>query len=187
MNLTWPQPDWGDIQPTDDLITWLRRTCPDFTWNGDGSGENIGGYLTSEYEPAAPHWTARLTQTEWKRIYNPLSTPPPIWPGDDYVDYGETVVLTDSAIIGGAMDGIRLSVIAVGPRTGKWAVEPFESFYRAGYIIFLSGEGLAEAVQYIGPNDAVYCRQSMRVAASVVVKLTGASQVAVQPWRLKQP
>jgi hypothetical protein len=184
MDFTWPQPDWADIQPTDDLITWLRRTCPDFTWNGDGSGQNIWGYLTSESEDYAVHFTARLTQTEWKRIYNPAPKAAPIWPGIDGVTLGEPTVLTETAIVLGPMDGILLTIDSGPGGAGQWGVGDFRSYYRAGYVVFLDADGHADTTQFVGPDDNIFAPKGMSTAASVVVGLNKATQITVTPWTL---
>jgi hypothetical protein len=182
MNFTWPQPDWADIQPTDDLITWLRRTCPDYTWNGDGSGENIGGYLTSEYEPAAPHWTARLTQTEWKRIYNPGPKAAPIWPGIDKVTLGTTVPAAASTVLEFPMDGILWVTTDYPPSRARWGAAPYYSVYHTGRLAFITDNGDLEPFQYMGWQNAVYVPQTMGRAAGVVVFLEANIEGAITPW-----
>jgi hypothetical protein len=182
MNVTWPQPDWGDIQPTDDLITWLRRTCPDYTWNGDGSGENIGGYLTSEYEPAAPHWTARLTQTEWKRIYNPDRNAAPIWPGIDKVTLGTTVPAVASTVLELPMDGIIWLTTSYPPARARWGAAPYYSVYHTGRLAFITDNGDLEPFQYMGWQNSIFVSQTMRRAAGVVVFLEAGIEGAITPW-----
>jgi hypothetical protein len=110
---------------------------------------------------------------------------PPIWPGDDGVTKGDPVVLTDSAIIEGPMDGILLENMTVGNTKNTWSVTPFAGVYRGGYVVFLSEEGHAEPAQYIGPTDAVFSRQGLSQAAQCVIKLNNVAEVTVTPWTLK--
>jgi hypothetical protein len=183
-NYTWPQPDWGDIRRNDALVIWLERTCPDFTWSYDSSGENIIGYLTSLNESEAPHFTPRMTGTEWyKLIVAPLATAP-IWPGQAEVTDGAPTVLTETAIVTGPMDGIKLTVDSGPGGAGQWGVGDFRSYYRAGYVVFLDADGHADTTQFVGPDDNIFAPKGMTTAASVVVGLNKATQITVTPWTL---
>jgi hypothetical protein len=186
-NYTWPQPDWGDIRRTDALVIWLERTCPDFTWTYDASGENIRGYLTSLYEAEAPHYTPRMTSTEWYRLVVAPIAGPPIWPGQAGVTDGEPTVLTETAIVAGPMDGIKLTVDSGPGGAGQWGVDDFRSYYRAGYVVFLDADGHADTTQFIGPDDNIFAPKGMTTAASVVVGLNKATQITVTPWTLGAP
>ena len=183
-NYTWPKPDWTDIQPYDSLVSWLVRTCPDFTWTTDDSGENAIGYLTSLSESEAPHFTPKLTQTEWLRLYGARAAKAPIWPGIDGVTLGEPTVLTETAIVLGPMDGILLTIDSGPGGAGQWGVGDFRSYYRAGYVVFLDADGHADTTQFVGPDDNIFAPKGMSTAASVVVGLNKATQITVTPWTL---
>jgi len=105
-----------------------------------------------------------------------------MWPGIDNVQLGTPVELAESAVIDGPMDGILLAVTAVNPKVGSYNVDTFTSYFRGGYIIFISHEGHADTTQFIGPADGVLCPKGMTEAGSVVVVLNGAAQVTITPW-----
>jgi hypothetical protein len=181
-NWTWPQPDWAAILADDTLLTWLFRTCPDFTWSTDSSDENIIGYLTSLYEPEAPHFTPRLTQTEWARVYGARAAKAPIWPGIDGVTLGTTVPAVESTVLEIPMDGILWLTTSYPSARARWGAAPYYSVYHTGRLAFITDNGDLEPFQYMGWQNAVYVPQTMGRAAGVVVFLEANIEGAITPW-----
>ena len=181
-NYTWPQPDWGDIRRTDALVIWLERTCPDFTWTYDASGENIRGYLTSLYEAEAPHYTPRMTGSEWYRLLvAPLGTAP-IWPGVDRVTYGTTIPCAESTVIEVPMDGIAILVTSYPATRARWGAAPYLSVYHTGRLAFITDDGAVEPFQYMGWTSAIFTPQTMTRAAGCVIYLEPNVEAAATPW-----
>jgi hypothetical protein len=179
---TWPQPDWANILAYDTLVSWLVRTCPDFSWTTDASGENVIGYLTSLYEPEAPHFTPRLTQTEWARVYGARAAKAPIWPGIDGVTLGTTVPAAASTVLEIPMDGILWVTTDYPPARSRWGAAPYYSVYHTGRLAFITDNGDLEPFQYMGWQNAVYVPQTMGRAAGVVVFLEANIEGAITPW-----
>jgi hypothetical protein len=180
---TSPKPDWTDIRLTDTRFTWLNRTDPYLNWYPDaGSGSPYG------VKPLAVSdlvWWLDMTEAEFNALKsrNELLAAP-IWPGIDKVTLGEPVVLTETAIVAGPMDGILLTVDSGPGGAGQWGVGDFRSYYRAGYVVFLDADGHADTTQFIGPDDNVFAPKGMATAGSVVVGLNKATQITVTPWTL---
>jgi hypothetical protein len=180
-----PSGDWSDILAGDTRLSWLTRTEPTWTWHADTF---TGAVYTEVDDDTSPkrRFTFSLTEREFQQfaVGAVSAGGPPIWPGVDLVALGEPVNITESAIVDGPMDGVVVTINATKPGSGKWEVDPFVSWFRGGYLIFLSAEGHADTTQYLGPSDMVYCCLTMKRAAQVVVRLNAAADVTVTPWTL---
>jgi hypothetical protein len=182
--VTWPQPDWADIQPTDSLLSWLERTCPDYTWQTDASGEDVNGYLTELSRSEAPIFTPRLTSTEWLRIYGRPRGLPPIWPGIDGVTLGDPVPITGDVEVAGPMDGVLITLTTVPPGLQFWSAGGLTNSKYAGYLAFTSDNGDAEPQTYLAFDHAVYAPRTLTQAASCLIHCHGGIEGTATPWSL---
>lgn len=181
---TAPEPDWDDIRPADELMDWLQRTAPDFSWSMDGMAAHVIGYLSSLDETTAPHFTARLTPAEWKRQFGGRSGLAPIWPGAGGAVDGDPVVVTAPQLVVGPMHGIHVTIDSVRSGTGQDVVGAHSNYKWAGWVAFITDVGEVEQFQYLNFDAADYSPKSMAQASSVLIMLKQASQVTVTPWLL---
>lgn len=183
-DFTWPMPAWGEILPDDTLITWLARTEPNFTWQQDGSGEGIIGYLTSLPEYDAPHYTAKLTNSEWLRLYGGLRNAAPIWPGIDLITPGEPVALVDQLVVAGPLHGVLVDATTRPPGASQWNLGDMPAYYRWGEVSFVTDNGEAEQFQYLAFGLGVYLPKTMAVAASAIFRVDRVPTATVTPFTI---
>jgi len=180
-----PQVDWSLWVKGGDLVAFLQANEQYYNWEADVDGSpiadtglDLGGGNTLMLRCLMP---VKLLDS------GALTGLPPIWPGEDGVTLGTPVVLTETDIVAGPMDGILLTVDSGPGGAGQWGVDTFRSYYRAGYVVFLDADGHADTTQFVGPDDNVFAPKGMTTAASVVVGLNKATQITVTPWTLGAP
>lgn len=184
---TLPNPNYNDISDDDTRLSWLQGTETNYTWIAHPETGEPVGVEPAHPDPYTGHIGLRISEAEFQAFKRLTRFPTaPIWPGPTHCDVDEPIVLTETTIITAPMDGILLTIDEVAPGAGKWGVDDFASYYRAGYVVFFSPEGHADVTQFIGPSDNVFTPKGMTTAGSVVVALNRAAQITVTPWSLRR-
>lgn len=114
---------------------------------------------------------------------------PKQYPGDDDVTlgtavnvYGEDIVSAQTYGVGGRMDGIRLSLLSVPGTKGKQSVEGFDNWKYLGWIVFRSDDGMADELQWLGPEKRVYLPKHLTSPADVVVFMRDGASCQIRPF-----
>lgn len=107
------------------------------------------------------------------------------YPGPSFVTAGTPVVVTESTLVDGPMDGALLDWTATPPGAGGRGAGGNVSYYHLGFYTFISTDGYAEDLRYLSWNTHVLTPRSILHPAKLLLYLEkpGCS-VTVQPWSL---
>jgi hypothetical protein len=184
-DFTWPTPDWDDIQPGDTLLSWLERTCPNFTWDVDARGDYVRGYHTGLAEDLVAHYTSRLTMYEWAREFV-LPRFPPVWPGEAYITRGASIPLAQGVVIVQPMDGAELYITATDRLIPFMSMDTFKSYRSLGRYAFMNDAGDLEQWSGIPADVCQLLPRQMAHAAGLYLSFyTGVTGI-VTPFTINQ-
>lgn len=183
-DFTWPKPDWADIVVSDTLLSWLTRTCPDFSWTDDIASGGVIGYLAELFEYEAPHYTSRLTSYEWKRLYNSVATTPPVWPGEPNITRGESVPLAQGVVLSGPMDGVELIITATQRLIPYMSADTYKLYKSLGRYVFINDAGDLEPWLPIPADVCQLVPKAMTHALGCLLSFYTGVTGSVTPWTI---
>lgn len=182
-SVIYPEPDWTDIRPDDTRLSWLIRTdLSGLTWELGAAGDPIA--LANPGDPLSNWIVVCLFSDAEFALWRSDATPrtAPVWPGLDKVTLGAPVALGPNVSITGPLDGLLVAVTIPPTNLGEYTIGGLPSYYRLGYVTFVSDDGEVEPTQGLGWTQALYCPRTMTRAASALVKAKGGAGGTVTPW-----
>lgn len=109
---------------------------------------------------------------------------PPLWPADGNVTWGDEYPLTDGMVITGPMHGLRVTITAVTPGTGRYVFGLYSSWVNAGAVAFVTASGMFERAQGLSWGDQVVVPTTMAKAGSAIIRLSRITSGTVRAWSI---
>jgi len=185
--LTLPGPfDFALVRVDDTVLTYLVREQPSFAWTPFGPWPTI--YGTGWVWAQDPNYSL-----VWYRcVYtdHDLATMGPGggaaaaqgWPGIDAVVLGTPIPFTTSARFEAVCDGLLLTFTTLPPGQGRQLAGDVTRYPTIGWLAFITDNGDAEPLQYLGIDRAVYVPQAMAQAAGVAISCKPGLTGTIVPW-----
>jgi len=177
---------WTDRPPTISLVDWLNTLETGYTWQmahpswWDGTpdvawaytGAGVGLWLRATmpgaalYDPPAPG--------------NPSGVP--VWPGLGHVVVGSPISVGSSGRWDVACDGVLLQILTLPAGQGRQVAGDVTRYPNLGWIAFISDNGDAEPMQYLGIAQSVYMPHTLTRATGLAISCKGGLTMLVTPW-----
>ena len=104
------------------------------------------------------------------------------WPGIDAVVLGTAIPFTASARWDVVCDGLLLTFTTLPPGQGRQLAGDVTRYPTIGWLAFVSDNGDAEPLQYLGIDQAIYVPAAMRQAAGVALSCKPGLTGTLTPW-----
>jgi hypothetical protein len=183
----YPNPDWTDILPAEDRITWLNRTDVYFTYEYVPDSQTIFGY---SLDPLAPYtrWTFQLTEQEFQALKGvTVSGLEPVWPGIAGVTLGTPVALADTFSSAEECHGVLVAIATWPTAYGSYDWGTDVQHPRAGYLSFTSDNGEQTVVSSFTFTNELVMVKGMVSAVGFLGRAKPGVEGTVTPFLIGTP
>lgn len=140
------------------------------------------GTLTGEIGEAATAILNALAALEPPEIETGYPGPSGVTLGTSVPFTGTGKVLASVAGVGGAMDGVLLTITNVPLSRYTMSAEGMKNYKYLGWVVFQASDGFADEVQWLGPEARAYSPKHLTSPASVIVCAREGAQGTIQPF-----
>ena len=184
-SVSYPVFDPTDILVSEDLLACITRQNP--TWNCGTPWADQSFVGLTPTDGSMVTWTTIIDEPAFQIIKagifpiapNGLA---PKWPGLAGVTLGAPVAITSQMTITEPMDGVLVTITAVGANKVILPYDTQTAYKFIGALAFVSDNGDAEPFQQLAFTNALYCPLDMTLAAGVVLRVDVSVVGTVTPW-----